>query len=221
MPRLARVVVPGLPHHVTQRGNRRQRTFFSAADFALYKRLLREWSEHWKVEVWAYCLMPNHLHLIVRPPSQEALTRTLAETHRRYSRYVNWRENWRGFLWQGRFGSFPMDEIHLHRAVRYVLLNPVVAGLASSAAAWPHSSAAAHLGLRGDEVVDLAALDRRISDWRGLLAELVSTPDADEIELHQRTGRPLGEPAFVDALEERLGRRLRRRRPGPQPKPPV
>ena len=113
MARLARVVVEGLPHHVTQRGNRRQRVFFDDTDFAAYRALLAEGCASAGVEVWAYCLMPNHVHLILVPGEAGALRAALAEAHRRYSRRINFREGWRGYLWQGRFASAPMDEDHL------------------------------------------------------------------------------------------------------------
>ncbi|NQT50685.1 transposase, partial [bacterium] len=116
MPRLARVVVPGIPHHITQRGNRRQPTFFCDADHEAYIDLMAEWCGREGVAVWAYCLMPNHVRLLAVPSTAESLRRGIGEAHRRYSRRVNFREGWRGLLWQGRFASFPMDEAHLHLA---------------------------------------------------------------------------------------------------------
>ena len=128
MPRLARAVIPGLPHHVVQRGNRRQQTFFKADDYDLYRRLVAEWARAAGVEVWAYCLMPNHVHLILTPATVEGLRQALGEAHRRYTRHVNARQGWTGHLWQGRFASAPMDEAHLMAAFHYVALNPVRAG---------------------------------------------------------------------------------------------
>src|ERR1700742_4087496 len=113
MARLARVVVPGLPHHLTHRGNRRQPVFLRDEDYAAYRALLAEGCRAAGVSVWAYCLMPNHVHLILQPPEAGALHAALGEAHRRYTRLVNFREGWRGYLWQGRFASFPMDERHL------------------------------------------------------------------------------------------------------------
>ena len=113
MARLARVVVPGMPHHVTQRGNRRQETFFCDDDYQAYLKLMGEWCSEHKVQVWAYCLMPNHVHLIVVPKSEDGLRRAIGEAHRRYTRRVNFREQWRGHLWQGRFASFVLDESYL------------------------------------------------------------------------------------------------------------
>ena len=122
-------MVPGVAHHVTQRGNRRQQTFFHEEDYAAYLTLLGEWCGRCGVELWAYCLMPHHVHLIVVPESEDGLRRGLGEAHRRYTRRINFREGWRGHLWKGRFASFPMDESYLLRAARYVELNPVRAKL--------------------------------------------------------------------------------------------
>ena len=137
MARMARVVIPNIPHHVTQRGNRRQQVFFSEADYQCYKNLLAEYCVRDNVKVLAYCLMPNHVHLILVPGCEEGLRKAIGETHRRYTRYVNFREGWRGYLWQGRFASFPMDEHHLWAAVRYVELNPVRAKLSALPQEWP------------------------------------------------------------------------------------
>jgi len=143
MARLARVVVPGVAHHVTQRGNRRQQTFFQEDDYSAYLALLREWCARCGVAVWAYCLMPHHVHLIVVPESEDGLRRGLGEAHRRYTRRINFREGWRGHLWQGRFASFAMDERYLLRAARYAELNPVRAKLCRMPWRWRWSSAAA------------------------------------------------------------------------------
>jgi putative transposase len=217
MPRLARIVVPDLPHHVTQRGNRRQQTFFSDADYALYRVLLAEFAAKAGVAVWAYCLMPNHVHLVLVPSSERGLAAALGEAHRRYTRHVNFREGWRGFLWQGRFASFPMDEAHLVAAAQYVELNPVRAGLVRSPESWRWSSASAHLENRGDGLVDAAPLLARVGDWRGLLAEGLATDHAAALRRAEHTGRPLGSEAFVEDLELRAGHTLAPQKPGPRP----
>ena len=141
MARLARVVAPGLPHHVTQRGNRRQQTFFCDEDYQCYVDLMAQFCKAEQVEIWAYCLMPNHVHLIAVPQSGDGLGRAIGEAHRRYTRMVNFREGWRGHLWQGRFSSFVLDERYLLTAARYVELNPVRAGLVNSPRQYRWSSA--------------------------------------------------------------------------------
>ena len=116
MGQVARVVVPDYPHHITQRGNRRQQTFFAEEDYRAYLHLMSEWCSKHGVDIWAYCLMPNHVHLIGVPQSIEGLARAIGEAHRRYTRRVNFREGWRGHLWQGRFASYVLDEAHLMAA---------------------------------------------------------------------------------------------------------
>ena len=218
MSRLARAVIPQVPHHITQRGNRRQRTFFRSSDYHAYKGLLAEFCRQHEVRVWAYCLMPNHAHLILEPKTHMGLARAVGETHRRYTRMINQRKDWTGYLWQGRFASFPLDEVHLINAVRYVLLNPVRAGISARAEQWPHSSARAHLRGLGDGLVDPEPLARRISNWTSILLPENAIADVELLRLHQRTGRPLGSETFILGLEEIIGRRLRRRKPGPQPR---
>ncbi|HYG29996.1 MAG TPA: transposase [Allosphingosinicella sp.] len=189
MPRLARTVVPGAPHHVTQRGNRRQPTFFSDADYALYLGLLRYWCSKARTQVWAWCLMPNHVHLILVPAHEDGLRAALGPAHRRYTWEINQREGWRGHLWQSRFASFPMAEAHVHACLRYVELNPVRARLAARPEDWRWSSARAHLGLGWDELTDLAAARERIDDWAAFLAQGLDDGDRDSIRAAELSGR--------------------------------
>ena len=141
MARLARVVVPDLPHHVTQRGNGRQRTFFVDADYALYRDLLAESLKAAGVACWAWVLMPNHVHLILVPSDADGLRRALAPVHRRYAGVIHARRKRSGHFWQGRFGCAVMDEDHLAAALVYVMLNPVRARLVGRAQEWRWSSA--------------------------------------------------------------------------------
>ncbi len=217
MARLARVVAPGIPHHVTQRGNRRQQVFFGDDDYETYRALLADGCRAAEVAVWGYCLMPNHVHLILTPSHADGLRAALGEAHRRYTRHVNFREGWRGYLWQGRFASCPMDERHLLACARYVELNPVRAGLARRARDWRWSSARAHLAGRDDGLVSAGPLCEMAPDWQGLLAEGLDNADRDAIRAGERTGRPLGDGAFVGRLEKTLGRPLKRRKPGRKP----
>jgi putative transposase len=110
MARLGRIVVPGFPHHVTQRGNRRQTVFFDVSDYAVCRDLLAERCPKASVEVWAYWLMPNHVHLVLTPHTAEGLARAIGETHRQYTGFVNARARWTGHLSQGRFSSVTLDE---------------------------------------------------------------------------------------------------------------
>ena len=218
MARIARIVAPGYPHHITQRGNRRQETFFSDDDYRTYKKLMAEWCTRCGVEVWAYCLMPNHIHLIAVPESEEALRRAIGEAHRRYTRYINFKKGWRGYLWQGRFSSYTMDERYLLTATRYVELNPVRAGLIKTAEHYPWSSASAHIDNIDDQLVKISPLLTLVGDWRSFLAEDVSNTDEGMLKRHCRNGRPLGNDNFISKLEKKLNRFIRKQKPGPKPK---
>jgi putative transposase len=192
MPRTARVVIPGAPHHVIQRGNRRQRTFFGDRDYEAYLNIAAATFREAEVEVWAYCLMPNHVHLIAVPRREEALAAAVGRTHLRYTRMINAREGWTGYLWQGRFASFPMDERYLRACVRYVGLNPVRSGLCPRAADWPWSSVPAHVEGRRDRLLTAEPVRERL----GLdIADFFDSDVEDEalrmLRQASATGRPL------------------------------
>jgi putative transposase len=170
------------------------------------------------VEVWAYCLMPNHVHLIVVPESEDGLRRGLGEAHRRYTRRINFREGWRGHLWQGRFASFAMDECYLLQAAGYVELNPVRARLCRVPWRWRWSSAAAHVAGRDDGVVRVSPLLERVKDWREYLMEPLEAEQGELWRRHERPGGPPGEAAFLERIEGLLGRSVRPAKRGPRPK---
>ena len=216
MSRVARVVVPGYPHHITQRGNRRQRTFFSDADYLAYIKLLADAKIDSEVEVWAYCLMPNHVHFVVVPAHKNSLARFFQDAHRRYTRMVNFRSGWRGHLWQERFHSFVMDEPHLIATTRYVELNPVRAGLCRKPQDWRWSSVHAHLAGRNDSLVTVQPMLRLCRNWSAYLENSVDAECADRIRLHTRTGRPAGSELFLEHLETITGRNLKKLKPGPK-----
>jgi putative transposase len=219
MARIARYVVPGLAHHVTQRGNRRGMVFFAEEDYALYRDLLREACDKAAVSVWAYCLMPNHVHLILTPSTPDGLARALGKAHRRYSAFVNARLRVTGHLFQSRFGSMAMDEDHLIAAARYVALNPVRARLVARAEDWPWSSVRAHLSRRDDGLVDVEPLLGRLG---GRFADLLDQEGdiARETALRaaEGIGRPVGSPGFLARLAAATGRDPRRAKPGRKPK---
>jgi putative transposase len=191
MPRAARLVLPGIPHHVTQRGSRRQPTFFSDTDYTRYLALLRHWCAKSGTTVWAWCLMPNHVHLILVPAREDGLSAALAPAHRRYTWEVNQREGWRGHLWQGRFASFPLDEAHLHACLRYVELNPVRARLVERPEQWRWSSARGHLGLAPDLLVDPDPARERVEDWHGFLSAGLGEAEHAALQAAERSGRLL------------------------------
>ena len=216
MARLARVVVPGLPYHVTQRGNGRQRVFFSASDYAAYRDLLAAASREARVGVWAWCLMPNHVHLILVPEDEDGLRRALARVHRRYAGVIHARRKRTGHFWQGRFGAVAMDEDHLAAAFRYVTLNPVRARLVERAQDWPWSSARAHLGFGDDGLTDLAAARRRFARFADLVEGDENEPATTRLRKGESVGRPIGSHAFIASLEAKTHRRLHANKPGPK-----
>jgi len=216
MSRVARIVMPGFPHRVTQRGKRRLQTFFEDGGYVHYQKLMAQWCRRYSVAVWAYCLMPNHVHLIVVPETPQGLHQAVGEAHRRYTRHVNFREGWRGHLWQGRFASFVMDEPHLMAALRYVELNPVRAGLAERPENYPWSSARAHVQGTGDGLVRVEPMRSAVGDWSSFLTVDVQECEMAALRSHERTGRPLGGAGFLQALEAQLGRPLHKRKPGPR-----
>lgn len=218
MPRMARVVLPHYPHHVTQRGNRRQQTFFSDLDYQQYMLLIRQSMEVAHVRIWAYCLMPNHVHIVAVPEREDSLARLFRSAHLKYTRNINRREGWQGHLWQERFHSTIMDESHLIAAVRYVELNPVRANLVASAEGWPWSSARAHLARRDDILVEVAPMLSRANDWSAYLMEDAHSNYIDRIRECSRSGRPAGDEKFLASIEAITGRTMHKRKPGRKPK---
>ncbi len=214
MARIARVVVPNFPHHVTQRGNRRQKTFFCEDDYQYYVELVSEYSQQSGTEVWAYCLMPNHVHLVMVPSTEDGLRATLGEAHRRYTRHINFREGWRGHLWQERFHSFSMDEDYLLATVGYVERNPVAAKLCKFPEDWNWSSARAHIKGEDDALVRVRPMLDRVDRWNAYLSDAVKLDKEELIERHARTGRPLGNPDFIRKLEFITGEQLAPKSPG-------
>lgn len=221
MARLARVVVPGLPHHVTQWGNHREAVFFGDDDYRAYLDLIAGAARASGTEVWAYCLMPNQVHFIMTPGHADGLRATFAEAHRRYSARIHARLKLTGHLWQGRFSSTAMDERHLIAAARYVAMNPVAAGIARRAGDWPWSSAAAHLAGADDAVVTVAPLLARIPDFAELLAGAEDEAAMRTLLASRTTGRPVGAADWIEALEARTQRTLAPGKRGPKGKAPA
>jgi putative transposase len=219
MARLSRVVIPGIPHHVTQRGNGRQRTFFEDGDYALYLDLLAAAAERAQVAVWSYCLMPNHVHVVLVPSDRDGLWRTFGDLHRRYTGFINARRRSTGHLWQGRYGSVAMDEAHFVTALRYIALNPVRARLVARAEDWPWSSTRALLAGQDDHLVKVGPALERVGDFAAFLDE-----DFDEaltyaaLRKAESVGRPVGSAEWLADMEARLGRPLAPQKRGPKPK---
>ncbi len=216
MARLARFIIPGIPHHVTQRGNGRQQTFFSNDDYALYRDLLREHGAANGVDVWSWVLMPNHVHLILVPSEPDSLRACLSKVHRAYAGHIHAREQKTGHFWQGRYGCVAMDEAHLMAAIPYVALNPVRARLVDRARQWKWSSVHAHLNpAKGDGLTNTAPVLDRVGNFSGLLR--VGEDEALSMALRraESVGRPLGDGAFMEWIEAKLGRDAKPGKRGP------
>lgn len=214
MSRFARLVIPGCPHHIIQRGNRRQKVFFSDEDRAFFLILPGRAAHRSGISLWAYCLMDNHVHLIAVPKSKDSFSSGLGSSLRKFSLVINTRENWKGFLWQGRYISYPLDERHCYEAVRYVERNPVRAGLVLRAELYPWSSARFHVLGESHPLLSPFPLQKSISNWSTYLGQGETPEQIDEFLRHELTGRPLGSDEFVKSLEKLTGRILAPRQKG-------
>jgi putative transposase len=222
MARIARVVVPGCWHHVTQRGNHQQTVFFDDAHRRCYLELVRHYCERHSVRITGYCLMGNHVHLLAIPSCEGGLARALGRAHNDYSRWLNVERQETGHLWQNRFYSCALDEAHQWQALRYVELNPVRAGLVAQPAEWRWSSAAAHIAGRDPAgMIDWPDWRDRWSPegWRQVLENGVDEADLIErIREATRTGRPAAGTEFLERIEAGIGRPLRPLKRGPKKK---
>jgi putative transposase len=217
MARIARIALEGVPYHITQRGNGRQQVFFDDIDYRVYLDWLAQHSVDAGLRVWAYCLMPNHVHVVAVPERPESMASALARTHSGFARYFNLKRRSCGHVWQARFFSCPLEASHLWRAVAYVERNPVRAGIVEHADCYRWSSAAVRLGSGGDEFLDLKAWEAEYtaSQWWSVLCTGVDEEAfGRRLQEASRRGRPLGESGFTDELEVRLGRALRPLLPG-------
>jgi putative transposase len=213
MPRVARIVIPNCPHHVTQRGNNRQDVFLADEDRVAYLELLQEEAQRQALGVEGYCLMSNHVHLIVTPKSEAALAKALGRTGYRYAQYINRRHGRSGHLWQNRFDSCALDADHYWTAMAYVEQNPVRARIVRCAWRYAWSSAAAHCGVEPDRsgLLELSAWGKSMTDsgWRQTLGQRLDGETFSRLRLSTHRGRPLGSDRFLRKIESLLGRRLR------------
>lgn len=216
MPRASRIVIPGVPHHVVQRGNRRQPIFFSDADRSRYVDWLAEGCQRFATQCLAWCLMDNHVHLILVPSTPDGLRGPIASAATRLSQRINLMQQTSGHLFQGRYASYAMDEAHLMVALRYVENNPVAAGRVAAAEQWPWSSAAAHVARRPDRLVGGMEFADAIPNWRAMLARGLEGAEEEAASIEQAllSGRPRATPAWLAAHADRLGDRATPRRRG-------
>ncbi len=214
MPRNARIVAPGIPYHITQRGTNRQRVFFTAGDRSLYLRLIGENLTDSGSRVLAYCLMTNHVHFVVIPEREDSLAVLFGRVNGRYAQALNIRKGRSGHLWQARFHSCPMSASHLWVGIRYVERNPCRAGMMDVVEEYLWSSAAVHLGLGSDrsKILDMEFWERAggKEKWSELHAKEVTVEEANGLRRSTYAGRPYGEEEFVEEMEVRFQRKWRR-----------
>ncbi|MCK5540879.1 MAG: transposase [Deltaproteobacteria bacterium] len=213
MARLARIVVPEIPHHIVQRGNRRQDVFFGDSDKNRYIEFIGKACEDHGVDIWSWCLMSNHVHFIAVPEREGSFAKCFSEAHVRYTRMINTREKWKGHLWQGRFSSSPLDENYLLAATRYVERNPVRARMVQLPWEFKYSSAAYRIGEKSADplISNDQTLQDLIDDWRTYLYNGDSEEDLAKIRKEESGGRPIGSKSFIENLEKELSRSFNRK----------
>ncbi len=212
MPRVARRVIEDVPHHITQRGNNKQDIFFVDDDRRAYLDILKRQSDQYGLAIMGYCLMVNHIHLLVVPRQRDSLAKAVGRTHFIYTQYINRLHNRSGHLWQGRFYSCALDDRHFLYAMRYIERNPLRVGICSQAWKYAWSSASEHIGeKRGNGILDLKGWFEKISggEWKNLLKVDLDMAEMTKIRSNTHTGRPLGSDSFLSKLEKKIGFRLR------------
>lgn len=183
MSRYRREVAIGVPHHIAHRGNHRAVLFESDEDFRYYLSLLHRFSRLHQLRIAGFCLMTNHIHLIVIPERLKSLARCMGTVQRMYSEHLNRRRKSHGSNWEGRYYSVQMEELHTLNALRYIERNPVEARMVSDPTEWMWSSAACHSGLGKRWSVlnaDVRPMGTTETEWKKLLRK-----ELTELELQQ------------------------------------
>ena len=224
MPRTARIVIPDYPHHIIQRGHNRQIVFSAEDDYHYYLDNLAEWKEAYECKIYAFCLMTNHVHLVINPgDNPENMGKLMKRVAGRQTRYVNCQEGRSGTLWEGRYKSSPIDSNnYLLACCRYVEMNPVVAGICDDPADYPWSSCRSKIAGKQFEWLDFDPLykslapseDERCKRYQEFLSETVSDRERETISRAVQRGQLTGGAPFVDEIERRLNRRIELRGQG-------
>jgi len=212
MPRVARIVAKGYPHHVMQRGNNKQVTYFEDEDYRVYLELFEKYRKKHDLDVISYCPMPNHVHFSVIPKEEHSLAKVFQSCHMRYAQYFNEKYDRTGHLWQCRFYSCPMDNRHLYLAVKYIENNPVRAKRVQNPEDWKWSSARTHL--KGEKsIITLTDANKlmNICDWEAYLNEQENSTEMEMMRNHTFSGKPLGNPSFIESLYKTFGDRVKPR----------
>jgi len=219
MARIARIALEGIAYHITQRGNARQQVFFDDADHQLYLDLLTRYSTESRLAIHAWCLMPNHVHLIGIPERPNSMSAALRRTHADFARHFNLKHRTCGHVWQARYFSCPLDRNHFWNAMAYIELNPVRGGIVSRPEDFRWSSAAPRAGRAAvPRFLQLSPWREKFNsdEWQSLLRSIDRDKDGfgERLACAGLSGRPLGDQAFVDSLEDRTQRTLHLRKVG-------
>ncbi|MFC2171748.1 transposase [Acidobacteriota bacterium] len=210
MARIPRIVVPGFPHHVTQRGNLQQDVFDSKIDRKIYMKLMSHYSSRYGTEIWVYCLMRNHVHFIAIPEKKDSLARTFNQAHSKYTQYWNRKHNIVGHLWHNRFFSVVLDELHLLNATRYIERNPVRAGIVKFAIDYQWSSARAHVHNTYDSLLSKSStLEKIIHEWLDFIEVEDDAVWIKKFKKQTLRGRPVGNKKFIKKVEKIIGQSLK------------
>lgn len=216
MPRIARILAPGYPHHITQRGNNRAPVFFDDEDRQVYLKLLAGYTQKHQIQIWAYCLMNNHIHLLAVPETEASLARGIGLTNQMYTQYLNRKLKQTGRIWQNRFFSCVVENVqYLWAVARYIERNPLKAGVVASVEEYRWSSAKAHVTAAHDSV--LSADSWFAAQERSAYREFVCQADDETDNIIRRatnSGRPFGSETFIDMLEFKLNQTLKPGKPG-------
>lgn len=216
MPRIARAVAGGYPHHIIQRGNNRGQVFFDKDDRTKYLSLLKKYSDKWKARILVYCLMTNHVHLLIRPNEETSLCKMMQGVALCYTQYLNRKYKRTGRLWESRYYSCIVErEKYLLAVARYIEQNPVRAKIVQEVDDYPYSSARSHINGIGDEILsDLLFEESQRKDYSQFIRTSISEEEIEEIRQFTRAGRPLGKEEFVGKMEAKFQRRFFLRPPG-------
>ena len=223
MARRARLVIPGLPHYIQQKGYDESPLFFSKSDGETYQRILKTCCASAGLQILGYCFMPDEIHLLAVPQNKESLRKGIGDSSRQYARFIN--ESGKmppendGTLWADRFHSCPLQDKYTHHALHLIEWTPVLAGEVKVPYHWHYSSARIREQGEFDDLLSLHPLLKHV-DWQALRAKKPSYLQMDLIYSHINTGRPLGDEAFIASLEQKLGKRLRPRKRGRRPAAP-
>jgi len=224
MPRQARVIVPGFPHHIVQRGHNRQPVFVERRDFEYYLANLQEWKQVYELEVFSYCLMTNHVHLVVQANDNlTSIPQLMKRLAGRQTRFINALEKRSGSLWEGRHKISPIDtDAYLLACCRYVELNPVKAGMVDKPELYEWSSNSARVGVSHSQWLDepdtFRALagnhEMRVEAYRQFVGQENDSPSDELIRAAINSNKLTGGNKFVDEIENRIGVRVETRKPG-------